>query len=63
MAKKMKMNMNIFIVFVALSVIDVVFNAGAIILPVFGAMTESIQEIVNETIQILLFGYVLMLKK
>lgn len=55
--KKIQFNMGLVIVFVLLSVFDLLANAGSIIIPIFGGLTETVQEFVNETIQILILTY------
>lgn len=63
MTKKMKMSISLFVVFVSLSIIDILFNAGAIVIPWFGSLAKSIQEIVNESIQISIVAYLVMMTK
>lgn len=63
MSKKTKFNIGLFVVFIALSIIDILFNAGAIIVPAFGSLTKALQESINEGIQIFIVTYFFMLSK
>ena len=64
MKQKLKLNGTLIVIFVLLSIFDIFANAGAIIVPVFGGLTETVQEIINETLQVFILGYfALMVKK
>lgn len=60
---KQKINMILVVIFIALSIFDLLANGGAILVPVFGGMTETVQELVNEMLQIAILGYFALLMK
>ena len=54
---KRKIDAMLVVVFIGLSIFDLVANAGAIVVPMFGAMTETVFEFINELLQIVILGY------
>lgn len=54
----MKFNFGLIVLFIGLSAFDILANAGGIIFPFVGNVAETVQESVNELIQIALFSFV-----
>ena len=53
----------IYIIGIALGIIDLLFMGGAVVLPIVGIMTKGVQELFNEGLQMVILTYFYMLTK